>query len=319
MDLTMPNTGFFIGAAKSLLNTFTETGNAHRLAPEIAKKLEALGHKQVILLQNGPAHKVLRMSREQLASYRMPIQQASQTELVKSGALQAALPREDDAGIPKIFVRNELRLVEFLRPEERSEIFASASKIFTVPETNDEVMLHLAEHRAIQDYMSVPEHSRLLNAFLRGEPISFDGKWDRQNLIDFSMLLISGLNALPNAPGYAMHSLPEDSPMFNAMLHAAETGQPFTPDYFLSTTAISQEQAADRHTPPNTSVGDRAVLIFTNMGKDVYNISAIFDQEKEKLIAPYGSFKVEFAYSSTTNKPVFILNELSKIDPNKNH
>lgn len=248
----MTNSGFFVGAAKSLLNAFRETGNASKISPELAQKLEALGHKKVILLGTGPAHKTLGMSRESLATFRMPIDKASQTELVKKGILQASLPREDDAGMSKIFVGNDLKLVEFLTPDERSQVFASEGKVFTLPESNGEVALHLAEHRAIQDYMSVPDHSKLINAFLRGEPINLEGHWNHQNMTDFSLLLVSGLNALPNSPGYAMHTLPQNSPMFAAMLRAAETGQPFSPDYFLSTTAISDEQAADRHPPPPT-------------------------------------------------------------------
>lgn len=313
----MTNTGFFVGAAKSLLSALKESGNAHKLSPELTKKLEALGHKKVMLLNTGPAHKTLGMSRESLATFRMPVAQASQTELVRGGTLQASLPREDDTGMSRILLNDQLKLVEFLTPDERSSVFAGEGKMFKLPDSNGEVVLHLAEHRAIQDYMSVPDHSKMVNAFLRGEPGQAQGHWNNKNLTDFSLLLISGLNALPNSPGFAMHTLPEDSPMFRAMLAAAETGQPFTPDYFLSTTAISDEQAADRHTPPNSSLGDTAVLVKTNLGKNVADINTMHDQESEKIIAPFASFDVKVTNESNSNKPALELTERSKLDQPK--
>lgn len=301
-----------IGSIKQLVNVLWEIGNGKKVSPQLLAQLAAVGHPHIQLLNRGPAHPVLGLSREKLSDMRIPPQEAADMALIKQGKLEPRLVSDSDFTPPKVLLNGKPRLLETLSQSERSALFADHTAIWHPPE-KAEVTLHRAEHRAIQDYMSAPGQSRLINNFLRGELPRALGLKTPKDLHEFALLMISGLNALPSQSVISMHTLPSNSPMFQKMLQAAQTGKPFHLDYFLSVTPLAEEQAADRHTPANSSLGDTAVLVHSNIAKDVSNINQIYAQEQESIIPPYVSFKVNPVKVSGPDKPALELVEYSQL------
>ncbi|HEX5486343.1 MAG TPA: hypothetical protein VFX23_10135 [Limnobacter sp.] len=229
-------------------------------------------------------------------------------ELIKFGKLEPRLVSNSDFEPPKVKIEGNLKLLESLTHQERIALFADVGAVWHPPQ-HPNISLHRAEQRAIQDYMSAPDQSKMINHFLRGEIPQNLGLKTPKDLREFALLMISGLNALPSQTVISMHTLPANSPMFKAMVEAAQTGKPFSPDYFLSVTPLSEEHAADQHTPPNRSLGDTAILIRSNISKDVSSVNQIYAQEKESIIPPYVSFQVKPVKSVGANKPALELVE----------
>lgn len=301
-----------IGSIKQLVNALWEIGKGKKVSPQLLAQLAALGHSHIQLLHSGPAHSVLGLSREKLSQMRIPPQEAADMALIKRGKLEPRLVSDNEFEPPKVLINGKPRLLETLTQSERSALFADYAAVWHPPE-QAEVTLHRAEHRAIQDYMSAAGQSRLINNFLRGELPHSLGLKTPKDLHEFALLMISGLNALPSQGVISMHTLPSNSPMFKNMLQAAQTGKPFHLDYFLSVTPLGEEQAADRHTPPNSSLGDTAILVHSNIAKNVSNINQIYAQEQESIIPPYVSFKVNPVKVSGPDKPTLELVEYSQM------
>ncbi|MDX1670563.1 MAG: hypothetical protein R3194_14160 [Limnobacter sp.] len=302
----------FIEAASTALKSLTSTKQGKSIGAETLKKLETIGHQNVIFTSTGLPHKVLGLSREQLRTLRISPEEAGQLNLIEKGILPAAQQSATDFTPRKIVFENKTRLVCSLTSEERTFIFSCPNWIREYPTSNGEATLHLAEQRSIQDYMSVPDQSLIINRFLRGEQYPSAGLATPSDLKDFSLLMISGLNALPAQATVSMHSLPRSSVMFKAMMKAATEGKPFCPDHFMSTTKMSEEHAQDQYTPPNTSRGDTAVMVHSHLAKNVSKINQVYAQENELIIAPFVDFDVQVHDLENQNKPALILTERSK-------
>lgn len=300
-----------IGSVKQLFNALIELGGGKKTSPQLLAQLEALGHPHIQLLNCGPAHGILGLSREKLAQMRITPQDAAKMTLIRAGKLEPRLVSDSDFTPPKVLFNGKPRLLETLSQDERSALFEDHAAVWHPPE-HAEVALHRGEHRAIQDYMSAAGQSRLINGFLRGEKPQNMGLKTPKDLHEFALLMISGLNALPSQSVVSMHTLPSKSPMFENMMRAARDGKPFQLDYFLSVTPLSQQQALDRHTPPNSSLGDTAILVHSNIAKDVSSVNQIYAQEKESIIPPYVSFKANAVQHPKANQPVLELIEYSR-------
>lgn len=305
----------FIEAATTFMNRLNTTGQGRAISAEIMQKLERIGHQQVIFTSTGLPHKILGISREHLRTFRISPDEAGQMNLVKKGILEAAQQSSADFAPRKIIFQNKTRLVCSLTTEERIFIFSCPNWVREYPSSAGDATLHLGEQRSMQKYMSTPGQSATINRFLRGEKYPSSGLESPMDLKDFALLMISGLNALPAQATVSQHTLPRESPMFKAMMKAATEGKPYCPDHFISSTLMTEEHINDQYTPPNTSLGDTAVMIRSNMAKDVSEINQVYAQEKELITPPVVEYEVEVNNLENDNKPSLILTERSKMEP----
>lgn len=277
-------------------------------------KLNTTNHGNQLKLAPAPAHPVLGYSRENLSRLRVCPEQACNMNLIRKGNLSPVLERVTDFAPPKILYKNKPTLAMALSEQERVEIFNDLSRTQNPPGTHTvNTLLHLAEVRAVQDYMSHSSRAKHINHFLRGgKPGDLD-LFTPGEMIEFSLLFISALNALPAAEhNVHVHTLPFNSPMFKAIAQAEEDKKNLYLDYFLSTTPLKTLPDGCNQTGPNKSFGCTTVLVKSCLTADIHFFNNIFEHEKESVVPPYEAFRVKALSRSKPEDPVFMLEGLTE-------
>ena len=145
---------------------------------------------------------------------------------------------------------------------------------------------HGIERVAIQQYVSEEGLSLNINKTLRGELETVDPE-TKQEYLHRAMLMQSGLNALPDAPGLYRHNLSSKSPEFKRLLDAAENNTPYQPRHFMSMTKKYNDTRMGEN-----CFGDVCCVVDAMNAKDIRDICCTHDNEGELLGSLYNAYKV---------------------------
>jgi hypothetical protein len=141
--------------APSLLSPLFTNSRPSAISQEIIKKLQNTYHGNRCVVAPAPVHRALGHSHEHLSQLRICPKNASEMPLIRKGRLEPLVDRQTDFAPTKIMLNGEATLVMNLSEQDRIEIFQDLSRAQDVPNQSAYpiTMLHLAEVRALQDYM----------------------------------------------------------------------------------------------------------------------------------------------------------------------